>query len=285
MRTIFSVFCGIILATSPALAADNIEIPDSPFKAAPEETEFTNYICEGTRWEMFYTEAKYDNETHTNTFTDKRMRLWLEESIIINGDSYMTLMRAYETDNYENSYPIAYIRYDNGKVYERFSKKPEAEEILLYDFNLDVNDSCVLYYDETFPELTAECSAISEITNEGGVFEVMEMNFTGELYISPENGGDGFVSDPKFDYKGKMKWIKGLGSINGILSNIGKLWKLDAIYHDDILIYKPTNEELGVSEIPNAEVSRQTKAYHLDGTPFREGDKGICIENGKKIIK
>lgn len=95
-------------------------------------------------------------------------------------------------------------------------------------------------------------------------------------------------SDWTVDLNGyPLLWIRGLGTTSGFLNNVidGNdvgLW-LEKIYHNETLIYDNTS---GIDGIVSDEIdSSDGKKYHLDGTPFNDGDTGIYIQNGKKYFK
>lgn len=252
-------------------------------KEASQGEGFINYICEGTIWEVCYDDPRHDTETNTLVIDKRNMRNWLEGCYEIDGKTYMAFMVAYDKDNYETAYRRAYIRYDKGKVYRKYESKPEE---LLYDYTLNIGEYCMKIIDDVYRDIKAECTGFREISNSGINYQVMDMSLTSSPYIDPEAGISASDLGPEFDYNEKTWWIKGLGGPNGILMYCAPfISELTAIYHNGTLIYKRTTAGIDNSVISSPEAPAQAQGFHLDGTPFKEGDQGICIINGKKVIR
>ncbi|MDE7179612.1 MAG: hypothetical protein K2N88_00210 [Muribaculaceae bacterium] len=274
--------CGVMKAEYYR-GADNNKEQKRPAK-------FTNYIEEGTRWEML---AKtMDLNQNPPKLVEYVLTGWLEGYREINGKQYLVYWQG--SGNMENKSETAYIRYDNGLVYSLRPGHLDEEERLLYDFNLTENEEVHLYMDSDYPDIVAKCTGLGEKEFGLKTYPVIKLEcfgeFKGDLEQFLENLGfeSGDVDvDLDLDQKFNLNWIPGIGAARGLLYN---LYPNDAVrtavYHNDELIYGTPPQPAGVGTIETdgeCEPSNGLK-YKPDGTLFRNGDKGIYIQNGRKYV-
>lgn len=97
---------------------------------------------------------------------------------------------------------------------------------------------------------------------------------------------DGNPGEPLFT---PIKWIIGIGSETGLFDNVQSPesggTRLLSVYHNGELIYQPNPSGINdvIDEMKNEIINN--KKYHIDGREFREGDSGIYIQNGRKVMK
>ncbi len=99
----------------------------------------------------------------------------------INGTQYSKLFRSYEQYSFDSlvySYYNVFIGslkpdFDYNKVY--FIPKDSTNEVLLYDFNLQVNDTLPVWHNEFSKVITVE--SIDTVVVEGKSLKLFEMNY------------------------------------------------------------------------------------------------------------
>lgn len=202
-----------------------------------------------------------------------------------------------QTIDGEESVVVCRIKEDDNRVY--FQQGPSDEWKLLYDFNLELDGEvcvCMPTFDIWNPGEGRECVYVRCVGD--GIIETNGMEWP-ILYIDE-------YSDP--DYKrfmGSGIWIKGIGSINGLIENcrfnyiMGMGSRLaEVIYNDEVIYSYPytlanidairikdlsiscNGSTISISEGPiNAEVS----VFNIDGgkvAQAKSSEDGCCISVG-----
>lgn len=269
-------FAFSVMGMSKSETICTIDSKESSTNNNSSEVESTNYICEGTLWVTSYLDfgetLSFDD---LKIFTSKK---WIEGSEEINGRTYMKVWSASEKHDFMTEGPN-YIRTEGERVY--MLKPQNHEEKLLFDFSLSPGDfvDIDIVYGGAMSEYgdiySMECVDKIIEENSGNMFHVISFN-------AHKNGE---LLDPSFF--GKIKWIKGIGSNAGLLDNFISPeeggFTLTSVYHDGKLIYASDLSSINDIRINNIESANSPK-YHLDGTPYVNGESGIFIKNGKKYI-
>lgn len=239
------------------------------------------YICEGTVWESARLIYNFEADSLDDIFITEMMKDWIEETESINGVTYMKVFRASDKDNYQKT-TVEYIRTEGEKVYMLLDKDSDAPyEVLLFDYSLsdgEVSELGPIVYGCIMPDTPASVNCVDSdnVIFEDNSFKTMTMDVL-------LNGQHSLICEYP------IKWIRGIGSESGLLDNIfspesgGS--RLLNVYHNGELVYNYTASLSGIEETPfEPHNTKEGKKYHIDGTVFRDGDKGICIQNGRKTI-
>lgn len=232
------------------------------------------YICEGTQWVSYLKDMVefmvFEPRTYVNSLQG------VEE---INGIAYMVLWFDKLEDNLPPSI-TGYIRTDGEKVYFLKDASGNSHEFLLFDFSIQqgMTTSFVPSVEgQTFwpgADTTVKCLETGSVEGENETFSTMEMEF----FLNGQS------IQPDFP---PVKWIRGIGSEYGITNNFEETCKFHEVYHDGILVYKAQNGGAGVESVGDDDVKRGlgVRRYHIDGREFKDGDTGVCIENGRKTVR
>ena len=243
-------------------------------------TQQDDYICEGTKWVMQIMSVMprpdfippYEVEIRT-------YHEWIEGTDIINGKEYMKVWEdKFDDPEYRNF--EGYIRKENDKVYY-LDKSGEGDEYILFDYSMMRGDKCIFTLIDGYAptgssiELTAICMNEGVENNQGHSYEYRTIGFL----INGESYHEYFVP---------IRWIKGIGSQGGILSNMyfGESGGASVyeVYHKGELVYKYQNSAIDNIINDGIKQSHENLKFHLDGSIFKDGDTGICIERGKKRL-
>jgi|GEM_PF-2333715 len=243
-------------------------------------TQQNDYICEGTKWVMQIMSVMprpdfippYEVEIRT-------YHEWIEGTDIINGKEYMKVWEdKFDDPEYRNF--EGYIRKENDKVYY-LDKSGEGDEYILFDYSMMRGDKCVFTPIDGYAptgssiEFTAICMNEGVENNQGHSYEYRTIGFL----INGESYHEYFVP---------IRWIKGIGSQGGILSNMyfGESGGASVyeVYHKGELVYKYQNSAIDNIINDGIKQSHENLKFHLDGSIFKDGDTGICIERGKKRL-
>lgn len=250
--------------------------------AQSEEIQTLGYICEGTRWESFWLKVYpiFNDKLIYETKVIKDIT-WIEGTETINGRTYMKVYRSTEA---APDYPptLHYIRVEGERVYLHDDDLSGNKEYLIYDYSLSTGetleiDGCDHCYVPEDKNYFATNQSKGTLTFGNNTYETMDMMI---LYMD-------YNANTRPDET--ITWIKGIGSEAGLLENWyspragGNI--LTAVYHNDVMVYKA--QTTGIENIYNDMVKQEktSKKYHIDGTEFKDGDTGICIEADKKTIR
>lgn len=277
MKGIFSTICCALLSVFTTLAAEQ----EGNGNQSTNQEQRLGYICEGTIWESGRAILNPKPESVTNLFIIEMMRDWIEGTESINGVTYMKVFRASDKDNYQKT-TVEYIRTEGEKVYMLLDKDSDAPyEVLLFDYSLldgEVSELGPIVFGCIMPDTPASVNCVDsdEVIFDNKSFKTMTMDVL-------LNGQHSLICEYP------IKWIRGIGSESGLLDNIyspesgGS--RLLNVYHNGELVYNYTAAPSGIEETPfEMYNTKENKKYHIDGTIFRDGDKGICIQNGRKTI-
>lgn len=225
---------------------------------------------------------------------------------------YSKVMRYTLNSGNINNGNLAGLLYNIGKRIYFIPRENDPEGWLLYDFNIKVGESRRIgdynfdlnykngrLYHQTF--FIVNCVDSFNIEICGITYNVKEL----EVYNERDEVSE---YDPETTY-----WIDGIGSVKGLMaSEILKVASIGPenqykshpyrVYQDGNLIYDNTelwnrlcgnnsedtndNSESGIKILNNSDSDIPSDIkYHINGSLFREGDTGLCIENGQIIIK
>ena len=297
----------LLPAGSHALAADNEPVAANPASETgsgqtnPASGDFPfKYICEGTVWE--YIESYQENMLGMDVSLVYRNIEKIEGTKEVNGKTYMVAKRILTVNDKDIESLTLYIRTEGECVYAIHPHdiySPERE-FILFDYSLqpteEVETKIVGVQNSVLPEendVIFTCVDVTSQENCGNEFTVMSISSTW-LEESGKNGDQSEEeSQTSFaDENLYPVWIRGLGSGRGLLANSygsqpSKYFNRETnVYHNGVLIYTSFQKAAGIKEIQSnsgIETSGQKK-YRTDGNECRDGDKGICISAGKKII-
>lgn len=278
MKKFLIAIYAVIFCMMPIQASENDLIP------SPEQT--TGYICDGTVWESVALVLKQghdpDAESISDIFETIIIKSWIDGTEEIGGTAYMKVWTSTSRYNYDNAW-IKYIRTDGERVYLLTQEGETAGEHLLYDFSLQPGDEIEIdpiFSGEIMQNTpsSVRCMNTNEETSENSTYKTCKLG----VYI------DGKSAEPILN---PIKWIRGIGSETGLLDNIQSPEsggsRLMNVYHNGELIYKyskPDSSGIGSTLTDSTPYKGNHKKYHLDGSEFREGDSGIYIQNGRKVL-
>lgn len=241
-----------------------------------------NYICEGTVWESAALVLVKNDEAQSilDLFQIIHIRTWAEGTETINGRNYLNIYSGVETNDYQDP-EIFHIRTESDKVIILNEKDPnDITEEILYDFSIGIGEEieipCILGGGKTDGTSTVKLLEINQEVSENISFETYIMD------ISLDGYRDENILKP-------IKWIKGIGSNAGLLSNVigpesgGD--RLLSVHHNGELVYEYTGSSDIRQILDSKSNSANGKKYHIDGSEFHDGDTGIYIQNGRKFYK
>ncbi len=275
--------CFLVSGQAYATHADNIvensntesDEQDNNGENDEQVREFTNYYCEGTEWYYGYNDIIVNDDF---SYTLKRIvyKEWLEGEIELEGKKYFCVWCQSEDRGITEPQLLSYIRVEDNKVWRKDVDKPEDPEMLIFDFNLapgEVFNEYSYNVGEFHINVKTICAEWMQypIGKEGlPSLKIVTTKATPELLDMPEE-------EITF-------WICGIGGIGALDNNTDITNRLFAVYHNGTKIFD--NEPSGVEELQEEYVTPlKGKQYHLDGRIFKEGDRGISISNGKKVIR
>lgn len=263
------------------IIASSIFLMSMQSVCAQEHSETTgetnpDYICEGTKWVMLYRYFIPHIQNEVRAYNQ-----WIEGTETINDKTYMKLWQDKWDDPSEHSL-VAYIRKEGEKVYIINELTYENNERVLFDYAIQPGESQT--FQATFDgdpmwedmQLTATCIRCDVETNQGHSYEKKSVDFL-------------IDGESHYPFIVPMRWIRGLGSDGGIANNMifGESGgsSVYEVYHYDELVYKYQNSSIDDIEYEDEQPQAADLKFHLDGSIFKDGDTGICIQNGKKTIK
>lgn len=274
MKRIFNwviMTCIIITNFAPTSAYGDTDFPINEEDGMPA----IGHIGPGARWEF----ELINKETPTEPAIQITERLG--EIIPINGIYYCQL---FTSSNGENEELLCYVRISFLK--QTIKALPldyeNAEEYLIY--SQQVRESWPANYTYSYLGIDGSLSNqeynINEINH--NYIKCCDYNYLSLTYnVYSNNGADR-------ELIGSTNWINGIGTECGLINNLSCL---DPKYTPHLLRMYNTNNQL-VYEAQSADIYQletpiisNTIKYHPDGSIFREGDKGIYIQNGKKYIQ
>ncbi|MDE7403083.1 MAG: hypothetical protein K2M87_06700 [Muribaculaceae bacterium] len=239
----------------------------------PTISNAENLFKEGTEW--------FCKVESCDTYPPKisSIKFYLQGLVNKNDKSYLSVkterIGADESQDYN---PWGAIRAEGENVY--YLPQDCNEEVLIYGFDLIPDEiykfspvEGARYEIGKYPEpIQIELVEEELKTSEYGKYELMKLQ---------ETHSYGQSERPTY-------WIKGIGSIAGPMNNLyadllGGSTSLIEVKVDGVTVYK--DKTAGVSECTNNYKDSTEKAYNLDGTPHEEGEKGIYIVAGKKVIE
>lgn len=235
----------------------------------------TDFFEEGTVWEV-----GYDSQT-THTVNEILYKYYLEGDTVIGGLPCLKMWGQNISAN--TGRELVTCIYKEGEKIYFFPHKNSEEKALLYDFSLQPNQSTTVVlpsekWENKDSQLQFEmkCNSLSSVSLGTQAYEVIEIT---EITESPE--WDGYKSS------GQTRWIKGIGSVFGVLENAGVTLdggssQLKRVTHKGLTVI-----EYGViSGIQGVKASgKEARKYRLDGILLPGSAKGICISGGKKVLR
>lgn len=237
--------------------------------------------------------AKWEVEVKSNTNPDEPTRMvteWLdEEPVQVNDNWYLKLWVQIENEDPEFT---TYIRLDTrySCIYAMDPQNMERGEMLIYIMHTNSN-----LEEEPLTALNWEGS----LSEESYSFSLKRGSFgvesCGNLY-----SGQSIEIYPAGSEKttenclGEVQWYYGLGSLSGFTN---QCYAINNDYTTTLrrmttlcsgIVYEspeaPTPGTNGIDSIEDDATQSAGVRYHIDGTLFRDGEKGIYIMNGKKYI-
>ncbi|MDE7401840.1 MAG: hypothetical protein K2M87_00305 [Muribaculaceae bacterium] len=280
------LLCGQVYATN----SDNIVV-NSNLESGEQDNlgnnneqvrEFTNYYCEGTEWYYYYY-YPYVNDDHTElTMKLYKTKSWLEGEVELDGKMYYNVwsQRISEPDSEPGK--ICCIRTADNKVWKKNIDKTDEPEIMIFDFNLTPGESFTYYCENDYicsNDVTVTCqSQIEYFDDNMGGLPYMDVECTAQYTGLP------FEDDYAPVEINQNRWICGIGGLGGLDEPRYRNKLLYAVYHNGVPLFD--NEPSGVEELKEQYVTPlKGNKYHIDGRVFKEGDRGISISNGKKVIR
>lgn len=231
----------------------------------------TDYFTEGTVWEVVYD----DDSQPTPTYV--AYNYYIEGDTVIAGLDCLKMWSACQTGN--STKELATCIYKDGERVYFFPHKASSEKALLYDFALqpEQRSSFALPKGQWTDkgdciENDVRCDYLYQIKQGVATLEAMHVTefATGQATTHSQGG----------------TWIKGIGSLRGVLENIGfdmdggSSW-LSRVTHNGETIYSndmPTY-------IKQVKATQRTQGkYRLDGKLAMPDGKGIYIVNGRKVL-
>ena len=248
----------------------------NPLHAESEsQWKYIGFIEPGTKWEIDVTDL-----TDSDASVTKAIQ-WLDGSEEINGTEYMKLWVKIGDGEYSLA---SYIRCDRAEmcVYALSPDDVDHGECKNYDFSLipgyreitPINwdgtlskDSYVYHFDNT-PTNSWESCGYKHPTMVVSIYSPDDANHESPL--------------------SSVTWIYGIGSQAGFLNQCYALYsgvktELRKVSTDcsDVVF---ENNAAGITSAVETPVVNNIK-YRLDGTLFRENEKGMYIMNGRKYIQ
>ncbi len=248
------------------------------------QDNYRPFVEEGKSWKYYIkaTDLWWDGkETHWDTEYE-HATLTIEGDTIVDGKEYKKVINS--SDNtlfYDTDFIYGIIREENKKVFMRFffdwgydPEFPLSEEVLMYDFDLNVGDK--------FVEESVNYSTTLTLQS-------IEENDGKRIYIFSTNR----------DWIPVMQWVEGAGGFHGlgIEQRIPEVPCIDCTRYeflslscclgDEVLCSfdKDGNVVLGVEEV-KTEVDKDKFVYDLQGRKLNvEPSHGIYIKDGKKIAR
>ena len=248
------------------------------------QDNYRPFVEEGKSWKYYIeaTKSWWDGkEAHWDTKYE-HATLTIEGDTIVDGKEYKKVI--YSSDNtlfYETDFIYGIIREENKKVFMRFffdwyydPEFPLSEEVLMYDFDLNVGDK----------------------------FVEESVNFSTTLTLQSIEENDGkriYKFSTNKDWIPVMQWVEGAGGFHGlgIEQRIPELTCIDCTRYtflslsctlgDEILCSfdEDGNVVLGVEEI-KTNSGKDGSIYDLQGRRLNaEPERGLYIKNGKKIAR
>lgn len=233
------------------------------------------YIELGTSWEV---------DVKSNVNPDeavKKVVQRLDGTETINDRKYLKLW--IKIDDAEE-YLASYIHLDKSKmsVYALDPENIERGERLIYSFvrHHDAFTLTSMSWDGKLSEEDYTCSMY-------GDDNIQSCGYTWYGYAISVFPADSDLT--RENLIGKATWYDGFGGACGFTNQLSCL---DEDYTTILrrvitscngVIYENLSEPGAIDAVYEEEYKNNVK-YHLDGTLFREGDKGIYIVNGKKMI-
>ncbi|MDE7402087.1 MAG: hypothetical protein K2M87_01595 [Muribaculaceae bacterium] len=258
------------------VANSNTESDDEDNNGESDEQvrEFTNYYCEGTEW---YYSCKDIIVNDDFSYTLKRIvyKEWLEGEIELGDKKYFCVWRLCEDRGINDPQLLSYVRTEESKVWKKNVDRPDEPEILIFDFNLapgDVFDEYSYNVDEFRINVKTTCSERIQFPKDKEGLPSLKMTTT--------TYSQDFDIAEEYD----TYWICGVGGLGGLDEPRYRNKYLYSLYHNGTKIFD--NEPSGVEDLQEEYVTPHNgNKYHLDGRVFKEGDRGISISNGKKVIR
>lgn len=238
-----------------------------------------NYFnVEGTQWNVAYYSCDPTDSS------ERAVQFSLEGSYSFAGRDCLQYWCT-DLDRPGSRHLIGYVYTEGEKVYFLYPECVDDEPLLVYDFDLILNDTVTVfrikeaYYSDYYPSSVQKCSGVSQINSYEQTYEILEM-----CELLPDG------SEPSYAHQ-HGQWIKGIGGVyfqGGVFGN--SLYNVDggnAILYSVVVngetIYHNNN-----AVVSNAHLSLPESAitYHLDGTIQKQAARGLQIHNGQvKLIR
>ena len=282
MEKIYITICLALLCVMPVKAEEN-----NDYESQSDNQELgLGYISEGTVWEYAGLVLKQDFDPNAESIPDvfetRYYRDWIEGTEIIDGVTYMKVYSASDATDYQVR-STKYIRTENEKVYLLAENEEGVlKEDLLFDYSLRTGDKIDVSLILNGLIASRYKVSLTCINTENETFANKPLT-TMKMEISEIDGNPG---EPLFT---PIKWIIGIGSETGLFDNVQSPesggTRLLSVYHNGELVYQPHPSGINdvIDEMKNEIINN--KKYHIDGREFREGDSGIYIQNGRKVMK
>ena len=250
------------------------------------QENYRPFVEEGKEWKYYIkaTTSWWDGkESHWDTEYE-HATLTIEGDTIVDGKEYKKVI--YSSDNtlfYETDFIYGIIREENKKVFMRFffdwyydPEFPLSEEVLMYDFDLNVGDKFVEEYSTDTYSTTLTLQSIEE--NDGK-----------RIYIFSTNR----------DWIPVMQWVEGAGGFHGlgIEQRIPELTCIDCTRYTFLSLSCYLGEEClctfdengylvsGIEGV-KTDVDKDKSVYDLQGRRLNaEPTRGLYIKDGKKIAR
>lgn len=156
-------------------------------------------------------------------------------------------------------------------------KSGDGDEYILFDYSMMRGDKCIFTPIDGYAptgssiEFTAICMNEGIEINQGHSYEYKTIGFL----INGESYHEYFVP---------IRWIKGIGSQGGILSNMyfGESGGASVyeVYHKGELVYKYQNSAIDNIINDGIKQSHENLKFHLDGSIFKDGDTEYVLKEG-----
>lgn len=216
-------------------------------------------------YEPFLEEGKVWTYHYYNDFTGHEFyeTLAISGDTIVNNKSYKRIVDV-ATGIFECA-----MREDGKKV---FCVYPHyADEVLLYDFGLNVGDSFQLYDDDSGTDTDAWATVVSVDTVVVGnrAFRILDVR-------------------PKDMMGWSNWWIEGIGSMYYLTSNylsVGNNYAFSTCTVDGETIF--THKDYRTSGIPGISYTNKNKysSFHnLQGRQVQQPTRGVYIRDGRKVV-
>lgn len=268
MKTRILMFISLMLCTVTFMMADT---PGAPWP-------FIHYIESGTKWEM-EVQSKINPDEEPFQVTE-----WLEGPVQIGDKNYLELW-VQIGDEAPEMKTYLWFAMTNSRIYAVDPDDMERERLVykmsVNNFDHDTEPLAILNWDGTVSE-----EEYSFRTKYGDSFQNSGYNWWNiDVNLYP-------LGAEKIEENclGKVEWIWGLGGMHGFTN---QLYSLCDDYETTLkrvitscsgIVYDANQAGIGGINADDSEGIGNNVKYHIDGTLFREGDKGIYIMNGKKYI-